>query len=242
MGAPDDEGRASEHARRLERWSREAAEIRAAGASPDDPDVPLEQAALARYNRSTTRLVRLPHPAVSARRYAALTRRRRELLTRTAVLVALFPVLAVLALVLDPVAAKVAMTVLLLACGAVAVHHLRSASRLESERHVQLRGGVADAWRDWLDARQRLEQLHTATAARAAIGATEDRMRLLVLELSREPGAGSDPARHWVHRTSANAVALAAAEERRALDPGDRADAVRRALDTARELEQGEAD
>ncbi|MFS3130059.1 hypothetical protein ACLM5J_16785 [Nocardioides sp. Bht2] len=214
MGA-DDEAAASAHSRRLAKWTRDADDLRAASAPPDDPETAPEVAAMARYRRSRTGVIRLPHPLVSARRYGALTRRRHELNRRSALAVALLPVLIVIGALLDPLAAQVAIWALLVPSAGAVIHYRRKIRAIDAERQITLRGGVADAWSDWLAARTRLEQLDDASQARAQLGASEDRMHALVLTLSTDE---NHAARDWVYRNAAGANALAATEQRLELE------------------------
>ncbi len=220
MGSADEDSDASAHSRRLAKWASDSADLRAATAAPGDPDVVPEVAAMARYRRSRTTVVRLPHPMVSARRYDALTRRRSELARRTTLLLLLTPLLVVLGAVLDPLALQVAIWALLLPAAGVAVHHRRVVRAIDRERHVTLRGGLADAWSDWVAARAQLQALDHASQARAALGANEDRMHTLVLALGRADAAPDHrdaeehaASRAWVYRSAATAGALVAAEQ-----------------------------
>lgn len=164
---------------------------------------------MARYRRSGTPVVRLPHPLVSERRYAALSERRRELVRRSRLLTALVPVLLVLGAVIDPLAAQAAVGALLLPTAGLAVHDRRAARRLDEQRQVRLRGGAADAWADWLAARDALAALPHATDARASLAVTEDRMHSLVLALADSTSPDTSDTREALYRAAATAVALA---------------------------------
>lgn len=246
--------------RRLEKWVRDSAELRALvvqsarglAGSPED-------LAVRRYHRSGTALVPLPHPNVSPYRYDLLSRRHRELSLQLTVTLALLPALLGLGFVISPLAAQVVTWSLLLPLAALAAQRVAGLRRLDEERHLHLRGGLADAWGDWVKARQVVEGLDNASQARAAIAANEARMQALVLALGRAEAqphhrdtADHAASREWVYRTAAKAVALARAEKeleeamQRQVDAGDLqlapegdVDALDQALDAARELTRG---
>lgn len=247
MAAEQDAG-GSAFARRLEKWTRDSADLQSTGAAPNTP----EEAARKRYERSRTRSVALPHPALSPAQYDALGRRRSTVLTRLTVILLAMPVVVTLAVLVGPVAAQVALWALLVPLTGAAAHQSATLARIEQQRHLRLTGGLADAWSDWGSARDHLDELGTPTQARAAIGANEARMQALVVGLSR---SGDDTAEHqasraWVYDTAAKAVALAQAERAIAagavrelalddlrLAPDGDTDSLDRALATARALE-----
>lgn len=254
--AADQDPQGRSFGRRLQKWARDSAELRARWGSAEGPPSSPEEATLRGYRRSTTAEVALPSPSISQRRYDALGERRHGLLVRLALAVLAVPVLAVLGLLVDPLTAQVATWALLVPLVAMAAHHGRALRRLDDERHLTFQGGLADAWGDWLAARDRLGALEGASQARAALAANEARMQALVLVLGR---AESDPAhqdseehkasREWIYRSAAKAACLAAAEQeleaatQREVDAGDLRlapdgdlDALDHALDTAREL------
>ncbi|WP_185995093.1 hypothetical protein [Nocardioides campestrisoli] len=242
--------------RRLEKWVRDSAELRELwGSVRGTPSSP-EEASLRRYRRSTTREVALPHPSISQRRYDALSQRHRELVVRLVLGLMSVPLLLVLGAVVDPVAARVAIWALVVPVIALGVHHGRALARVATERHLTLKGGLADAWGDWVTARDQLDALEGAAQARAALAANEARMQALVLALGR---AESHPdhrdteehreSREWVFRSAAKALSLATAEKELeaairsevaagdlGLAPDGDLDALDQALDTAREL------
>lgn len=245
--------------RRLEQWVRDSAELRAMVRWGRNPATP-EEAALARYRRSRTGEVSLPHPGVSAYRYQALGRRQRTLVTRMLVMAGvLAPLLVVLGVVLDPVAAQVAAWVALAPILVLLARDAHELTRTGRERHLSLKGGLADAWSDWVDARDQLEALDGASQARAALGANEARMHTLVLSLGRAEARPDHQdteehvaSREWVYRSAAKASALAAAEQeleataRRQVDSGELRlapdgdlDSLDHALDSTRALTQG---
>ncbi|WP_110240099.1 hypothetical protein [Nocardioides gilvus] len=205
--------------RRLERWTRDAAELRSRIASAGGLVRTPEETALRRYQRSTTSEVALPHPSVSPRRYAALNQRHRELSTQLGLAVLLAPVLLIVGVAVGPLAAQFAIWALLLPVVALAAHRGRALRQLDAERHLALRGGLADAWRDWLAARDKVEALDGASQARAAIAANDLRMQALVVALGRADGVPGHQdtkehaaSREWVFRSAAKASALAEAE------------------------------
>lgn len=244
--------------RRVEKWVRDSAELRAwvqQARGLGAPATP-EEAALRRYQRSRAGETALPHPSVSPLRYQALTQRHRQLSTRLALALILIPLLIPVAVLVGPVAVQAAVAALAVPLAALAWHDTRALARLESERHLSLRGGLADAWADWVKARETVESLDNAAQARAALGANEARMQSLVLALSRaeaRPGHQDTEdhraSRDWVYRTAAQATALAQAERELELttqaqvDAGDLRlapegdpDALEQALDAAREI------
>lgn len=250
--AADSEPAGASFERRREKWAQESADLTAA-ATPTDGSSP--EATVRRYQRSRTAPVSLPSPRISPLRYDALSQRHHALSRRRALLLLLVPVLVVLGVVVDPVVAKVVAWALLLPLAVAVVRHTRALAQIEDERHVELRGGLADAWRDWCSARTELEAIDTASQARAALGANESRMESLVAALAQVDAAGRhDSAEHaasraWVHTTAAKAVALTVAERQLATAVHDRTragelqvapdgdtDALDRALTTAREL------
>ncbi|MDT0202235.1 hypothetical protein [Nocardioides sp. AE5] len=257
MAADPDPG-AGAHDRRVERWTRDSAELRG-----DTAAVSPEEAALRRYQRSRTSRVSLPHPALAHHRAPAWDRRRTVLGARLAISLALVaPLLVVLGVVVGPLAAKIVLWALLVPTLGLAAHDARALVAGQREHRLVLRGGLADAWSDWVGATGRLEELDGAAQARAAVAVNEDRMRTLVQSLARaeaQPGHQDTPeqatARTWVYRTSAKAVALVAAEReleasaRRELMAGEielapngDLDALDLALGTARELTSGADD
>lgn len=242
--------------RRLEKWARESADLRAwvqqAAGVPSTP----EAAALRRYQRSKTHAVALPHPTLTPRHYDALGDRHRALVRRMVVASVALPLLITLGVVLGPVAAKIAVLSLLIPLAGLLVHHARELNALEQERHVTLKGGLADAWADWVRARDQIDALEHASQARAALGINEGRVHHLILVLAQ---AEAEPdhrdtdehraSRSWVYETAAKAVALAAAEAelerttRLQVSAGDLevapdgdAEALDHALEAAREL------
>lgn len=222
--------------RRVEKWVRDSAELRAWMQQARGLGVPAtpEEAALRRYHQSRTKEIALPHPSVTPARYEALQARHREVNRRLVLAALLIPVVAVVALVVSPVAAQAAIAALILPLLGLAAHDARALARLTAERHLTLRGGLADAWGDWVRSRAQLEALDNASQARAALGINEARMQALVTTLARaeerpdhrdtEEHAAS---RQWVYLTAAKAVALAQAEQeleaatQRHLDAGD---------------------
>ena len=205
--------------RRLERWSRDAAELGSRLSAGRGLLRTQEQTVVRRYQRSRTKEVTLPHPSVSSYRYAALNRRHGELTTQLTVASVLVPVLIVLGVTVGPFAAQVAIWALLLPALALVAHRAMALQRLSKERHLTLHGGLADAWKDWVDAREKVEALDGAAQARAAVAANDLRMQTLVLALARAdatPGHRDTPehaaSREWVFRSAAKASALAAAE------------------------------
>lgn len=245
--------------RRLEKWVRDSAELRAFVQSARGLSGTPEELAVRKYRRSSTAEMALPHPNVSQHRYELMTRRHRELSNQLAGALVVLPVLLTLGLLVGPLAAQVTLWALMLPALAVAAHRARELGRLNAERHLPLQGGLADAWKDWVTARETLESLDGAVQARAALGANESRMQSLVLALAR---AESRPnhrdteehaaSREWVYRSAAKAIALATAEQeleeatQRQVDAGDLQlapdgdlDALDQALDAAHELTQG---
>lgn len=222
--------------RRVEKWVRDSAELRAwvqqarGLALPATP----EEAALRRYHQSRTKQIALPHPSVTPARYEALQARHRELNRRLVLTALLIPVVALVAVVISPVAAQVAVATLILPLLGLAVRDSAVRARLTDEGHLTLRGGLADAWGDWVRSRAQLEALDNASQARAALGINEARMQALVTTLARaeERPDHRDTEEHtasrqWVYLTAAKAVALAQAEQeleaatQRHLDAGD---------------------
>lgn len=253
----DHESGAETFGRRLERWTRDSAELREqSGSSLTSP----EDATVRSYQSSTTGKTDLPEPSISQRRYEALSQRLRALSRRLVLsLVLVIPLLAVLGVVVAPVAAKVATWALLVPVAGLMLHDSRELGRINDERHLTLQGGLADAWAAWVSARAQLESLDNASQARAALDANELRMQTLVLALAR---AESRPdhqdteehatSREWVYRSAAKAVALATAEHeldvttQHRVDAGELAvapegdfDALDHAIDTARALTRG---
>lgn len=204
---------------RLERWTRDAAELRSKVAAVGGLVRTPEETAVRRYHRSTTREVALPHPAVSPRRSEALDQRRREVVTQLMVAMLLTPVLVVIGVAAGPLGLQVATLALLLPLLVLIPHRVRLVRQLDAERQLTMKGGVADAWRDWVTARERVQALDGASRARAAIGANDARMGALVLALARADAVPGhrDPREHadsreWVFRSAAKATALAEAE------------------------------
>lgn len=242
--------------RRLERWTRDAAELRSKLSSAGGLVRTPEETAVRRYQRSRTGQVALPHPALSSHSYDALTRRNRELGTQIGLALLLVPALIVAGVAVGPVAAQVAIWSLLLPVVALLAHRAAALRRLSAERHLTLQGGLADAWKDWVDAREKVEALDGAFQARAAIAANEPRMQALVLTLGRadaKPGHKDTKehaaSREWVFRSAAKALALADAEReleaatQRQVDAGELQfapdgdlDELDHALEAAREL------
>ncbi|WP_110205263.1 hypothetical protein [Nocardioides daejeonensis] len=255
--SPDPAPGAGAFEQRLERWTRESEALRAGSDAALDP----EEAALLRYRRSTTGATPLPHPLISPERYDDLTRQQRRAALLMAVLLLLAPVLVVLGLVVDPTALQAAILVLLAPTLVGAAGAGRRIVVLGRRRQVTLRGGLADAWRDWMAARAEVEAIDHAAQARAALGANEPRMESLILalaEVGTRPGQETDvhtASREWIYRSAAKAVALAAAERQveaasvRELEsttlqlaPSGDADALDHALRAARELSLDEHD
>lgn len=249
MGAPDDES-GSAHSRRVAQWARDSAEFRPDADVPDGDDA---AQALMRYRRSRTTVVRLPHPLFPASRHRALDEGRRQLARRVAILLILEPLLVVLAVVVEPLALQLAIGALALVDLGVVVHHRSAVRAIDRERHITLHGGLADAWSDWLVARERLAVLDDASQARAALDVNEDRMRTLVAALGTSaPQPETDQfaaSEDWVYRSAATAGALVAAEQRLELErrqdvdagilavaPDGDLDALQHALDNARAL------
>ena len=212
----DHEPEGSTFERRREKWAQEAADLRAAGSFDDSSP----EATVRRYERSRTASVALRAPTLSPQRYHALSRRHRALGRRRALLMLLVPVVIVAGVMIDPLVAKVVVWALLVPLVALVLHHTREIARIEQQRHLVLRGGLADAWHDWLAAREELEAVDAAAQARAALGVNEPRMESLVVALAQADAAGlRDTPEHaesraWVHATAAKAVALAAAERK----------------------------
>ena len=246
------EPRRSAFSERREQWSRESAELRDSSRAPGTS----VEATVNGYRRSRTRRAKLPAPALARSTYEALSRRHRSRVVGLSAALIVLPVLLVLALVVDPMVLTIGLLALLLPVGAFAVHQGVSASRLEEQRHVVLRGGLADAWRDWLSARDTLAGLSHASQSYAAVAANEVKMETLVLALGRADADSSHrdseshaASRAWVFQNAAKAVALVAAEqELDALQRGQAAtgeleftpdgddDALDQALEAAREL------
>lgn len=247
--------------RRVEKWVRDSAELRAwmqQARGLGAPATP-EEAALRRYHQSRTKEVALPHPSVTPARYDALEARHREVNRRLVLALLLIPLVAVLAIVVSPVAAQVAVAALVLPLVGLVAHDSRALTRLTEERHLSLQGGLADAWGDWVKARARLDVLDHASQARAALGVNEGRMQALVQTLARAEARPDHrdtdehaASRQWVYRTAAKAVALAQAEQeleeatQRHLDAGDLAmapdgdpTALDEALQATREITRG---
>lgn len=253
--AANRDSRGKPFTRRLEKWARESADLQSLVQSARGLGTP-EETAVRKYRRSSTGDVALPHPNISAYRHDLLTRRQRTLSTHLVVLLLLVPVLAGVGLAVDPLVAKLLIGALLLPVVALAAQRVAALTRLNAERHLTLRGGVADAWRDWVSARHVLESCDGASQARAALAANESRMQALVLVLGRAEAQPNHhdteehkSSREWVYRTAAKAVALARAEQelqeatQRQVDAGELSfapdgdlDALDAALDTAREL------
>lgn len=242
--------------RRLEQWTRDAVELRSRLSSAGGLARTPEETAVRRYQRSRTGPVNLPHPAVSSHRYSALTRRNREIGTQIGLALVLVPVLLVAGVAVGPLAAQLAIWALLLPLLALASQRALALRKLNAERHLTLQGGLADAWKDWVAARDKVEALDGAFQARAAIAANEPRMQALVLTLARadaKPGHKDTKehaaSREWVFRSAAKATALAAAEReleaatQRQVDAGElkfapdgHLDELDQALDAAHEL------
>src|SRR5690606_10141753 len=106
---------------------------------------------------------------VSSFRYDALNRRHRELTTQLTVASVLVPILIILGVAVGPLAAQLAIWALLLPALALMAHRAMTLHQLGKERHLTLQGGLADAWKDWVDAREKVEALDGAAQARAAI-------------------------------------------------------------------------
>lgn len=222
--------------RRLEKWVRDSAELRAWLQQTRGLGVPAtpEEAALRRYQQSRRKEVALPHPSVTPARYDALQARHREVNRRLTLALLLVPLVALMAIAISPVVAQLAVASLVLPLVGLAAHDARLLARLTEERHLSLSGGLAEAWGDWVRARAQIEALDNASQARAALGVNEARMQALVMTLARaeaRPGHRDTPehaqSRQWVYRTAAKAVALAQAEQeleaatQRHLDAGD---------------------
>ncbi|MBE7325189.1 hypothetical protein IEQ44_11035 [Nocardioides sp. Y6] len=222
--------------RRVEKWVRDSAELRAWLQQTRGLGVPAtpEEAALRRYQQSRRKEVALPHPSVTPARYEALQARHREVNRRLALAVLLIPAVVLLAIAVNPMAAQLTVAALVLPLLGLAAHDSRLLSRLTEERHLSLSGGLADAWGDWVRVRTELEALDHASQARAALSINEARMQALVMTLARaeaRPGHRDTEehaaSRQWVYRTAAKAVALAEAEReleaatQRHLDAGD---------------------
>lgn len=245
--------------RRLEKWVRESADLRAWVDQARGVPVSPETAALRRYQRSRTKDVALPHPALTPRAYDALGDRRRVLVQRVLAASVAVPLLITLGVLLGPALAQVAAWALLLPVIGLLAHDVRALAVLDRERHLTLRGGLADAWSDWVRARATIDALEHASQARAALGVNDARMQHLVLALGR---AESRPdhrdteehraSRAWVYDTAAKAVALAEAERhlevttRLQVDAGELqvapdgdGDALDHALDAARQIARG---
>lgn len=246
--------------RRLERWVRDSTELRAVSKWARGVPATPEEASLLRYRRSRSAEVALPHPAISPHRHDALSRRHRDLTRRLLVsLLLVAPLLVVLGVVVEPVAAQVLVWALLVPLTGLALHHGRALGRLHQQRHLTLKGGLADAWSDWVAAREQLEALDGAAQSRSALAANEARMQALVLALGQadarpdhqdtEEHAAS---REWVYRSAAKAMALAEAEReleaatQRHVDAGDLQlapegdpESLDLALDTTRALTRG---
>lgn len=243
--------------RRLERWTHDSAQLQGGSELVRESS---EDATVGRLQGSRTGRVDLPEPSISPRRYETLSQRQRDLNRRLVVTLGLVaPLLVILGVLVGPIAAQVAVWALLAPAAGLAFHDGRASRRISHERHLELEGGLADAWAAWVTARSQLESLDNASQARAAIAANEPRMQALVLALGRaearpdhqdtEEHAAS---REWVYRSAAKAVALAAAEReleaatQRQVDAGDLEiapegdlTALDDALDTARELTRG---
>lgn len=248
--APDP--RRSAFSERREQWSRESAELRDSSRAPGTS----VEATVTGYRRSRTGRTKLPAPALARSTYDALSRRHRSRVVGLCAALVVLPVLLVLALVVDPVVVTIVLLALLVPVGAFALHQGVSAARLEEQRHLLLRGGLADAWRDWLTARDTLAGLSHASQSYAAVAANEVKMETLVLTLARADADSShrdSPAhaasRDWVFQNAAKAVALVAAEQELDalqqshtaageldLAPDGDDDALDRALETARAL------
>lgn len=250
--AGDNEPRAASFGRRLQKWVRDSAELRSLWDAAHLPTTP-EEATVRRYRRSRTLEVALPHPAISQRRYDVLTEHQQAAARRVMLASLLVPLLVVLGVVVGPLAAQVAIWALLVPTAGVLAHQGRALSRIDAERRLAMSGGLADAWSDWVTAREQLEALEGAAQARAALAANEGRMHSLVLALARsqtdQETAEHAASREWVYRSAAKAMALAEAEQeleaatQRHVDAGDLQlapegdlDALDHAVDTAREL------
>src|SRR5690606_10252833 len=103
-------------------------------------------------------------------RYAALTQRCRELNKQATLMWLLVPAILVLGAVSGPVAVQAGIWALLLPLIALLMHRIKSVRRMNAERHLPLEGGLADAWRDWVAARDKIDSLDGAAQARAALG------------------------------------------------------------------------
>ena len=86
--------------RRLEKWVRESADLRAWVDQARGVPVSPETAALRRYQRSRTKDVALPHPALTPRAYDALGDRRRVLVQRVLAASVAVPLLITLGVLL----------------------------------------------------------------------------------------------------------------------------------------------
>ena len=253
----DHESGGSAFGRRIERWTQDSAQLQGTSELVQGS---AEDATVRRYQGSTTGKVSLPEPSISPRRYEALRQRQRDLGRRlVATLVLIVPLLVVLGVVVGPLAVQLAIWALLVPTAGLMIHDGRAIRRINQERHLTLKGGLADAWAAWGDARAELESLDNTSQARAAMAANELRMQSLVLALGQaeaRPGHQDTEeyaaSREWVYRSAAKAVALAAAERelevstQRHVDAGDLQiapegdfGALDHALDTARELTHG---
>lgn len=256
----DHESEAGSFGRRLEKWTRDSAELQGGSELALGTSSSPEEATVRRYELSTTAKVDLPEPSMSQSRYEASSQRHRDLSRRLVLtLVLVVPLLAVLGVVVGPIAMKVAILALLVPVAGLMFHDSRALGRINHERHLTLQGGLADAWSAWVSARAQLDSLDNASQARAALAANEPRMQALVLALGRAE-ARSDhqdteeyaASREWIYRSAAKAVALATAEReleantQRQVDAGDLQiapegdlGALDHAIDTARELTRG---
>lgn len=203
---------------RLEKLVRDSAELRAWAQQVRQPATS-EASTLRRYRRSRTGEVALPHPALTARHHAVIEQRRQVLMRRMLAASLAVPLVITLGVLLGPAVVQAAVLALLVPLAGLLVHHGRELAVLEKERHLTLRGGLADAWSDWLRATAEIESLEHASQARAALGVNEARMHHLVLALgsAEQQSDHSDTEEHrasraWVYETAARAVALAAAE------------------------------
>lgn len=260
--APDLPSAGKGFGRRLEKWARDSTELRALWDSARGVPAAPEEKALRRYHRSSKSEVALPHPAITQRRYEALSQRNRELGWRMSLALLAIPLLVALGVVVGPqvaLAVQVAIWALVVPVTGLVVHDVRAREAVNTERRMALKGGLAEAWGDWVAAREKLDSIEGASQARTALATNEPRMQALVLALARAESRPNhrDTAEHaesreWVYRSAAKAKALAEAEQelddatQSHVDAGDLElapdgdlEALDHALDTARELTRG---
>ncbi len=228
----DHESGAETFGRRLERWTDDSAKLQGKSELVHGST---EDATVRRYQGSRTGRIDLPEPSISPRQYEASGQRRRDLSRRLVVtLVLVVPLLAVLGVVVGPMAAQAAVWMMLVPVAGLLFHDSRAIRRIDHQRHLALEGGLADAWAAWVSARAQLELVDNASQARAAMAANDLRMQALVLALGRAEARPDHrdtdehvASREWVYRSAAKAVALAAAERelevtnQRQMDVGD---------------------